>query len=36
VVYEHELVPELPSQSHDRPVQFAVTPTGIFALSPKR
>jgi 5-formyltetrahydrofolate cyclo-ligase len=36
VVYEHELVPELPSQSHDRPVQYAVTPTGILALSPKR
>jgi len=36
VVYEHELVPELPSQSHDRPVQYAVTPTGILSLSPKR
>jgi 5-formyltetrahydrofolate cyclo-ligase len=36
VVYEHELVPELPSQSHDRPVQYAITPTGIQALIPKR
>jgi 5-formyltetrahydrofolate cyclo-ligase len=36
VVYEHELVPELPSQSHDRPVQYAVTSSGIQALSPKR
>ena len=36
VVYEHELVTELPSQSHDRPVQYAITPTGILALSPKR
>ena len=36
VVYEHELVPELPSELHDRPVQFAVTPTGILALSSKR
>jgi 5-formyltetrahydrofolate cyclo-ligase len=36
VVYEHELVPELPSELHDRPVQFAVTATGILALSPKR
>lgn len=36
VVYEHELVPELPSESHDRPVQYAITPTGFLALSPKR
>jgi 5-formyltetrahydrofolate cyclo-ligase len=36
VVYEHELVPELPSELHDRPVQYAVTPTGILPLSPKR
>ena len=36
VVYEHELVAELPSESHDRPVQYAVSPTGILALSPKR
>jgi 5-formyltetrahydrofolate cyclo-ligase len=35
-VYEHELVPELPHEVHDRPVQYAVTPTGIQALSPKR
>jgi 5-formyltetrahydrofolate cyclo-ligase len=36
VVYEHELVPELPHEVHDRPVQYAITPTGIQALSPKR
>jgi 5-formyltetrahydrofolate cyclo-ligase len=36
VVYEHELVPELPHEVHDRPVQYAITPTGILALSPKR
>jgi 5-formyltetrahydrofolate cyclo-ligase len=36
VIYEHELVSELPSESHDRPVQYAITPTGIQALSPKR
>jgi 5-formyltetrahydrofolate cyclo-ligase len=36
VVYEHELVPELPSEPHDRPVQYAVSPAGIFTLGPKR
>ena len=36
VIYEHELVPELPRELHDRPVQYAITPTGILALSPKR
>jgi 5-formyltetrahydrofolate cyclo-ligase len=36
VVYEHEFVPELPSESHDRPVQYAVNPTGILVLSPER
>jgi 5-formyltetrahydrofolate cyclo-ligase len=36
VVYEHELVPELPNEVQDRPVQYAITPTGILALSPKR
>lgn len=36
VIYEHELVTELPSEAHDRAVQYAVTPTGIQALSSKR
>lgn len=36
VVFEHELVPSLPSESHDRPVQYAVTPSRIQALAPKR
>jgi 5-formyltetrahydrofolate cyclo-ligase len=36
VVYEHELLSELPSESHDHPVQYAITPTGILALKPKR
>lgn len=36
VVYAHELVPLLPSEAHDRPVQFAITQAGIFSLTPKR
>ena len=36
VVYEHELVPELPSEAHDRPVEFAVTPLKVQSLTPKR
>jgi 5-formyltetrahydrofolate cyclo-ligase len=36
VVFESELVPRLPSESHDRPVHYAVTPTRIQALGPKR
>jgi 5-formyltetrahydrofolate cyclo-ligase len=36
VVYEHELVPNLPSEVHDKPVNFAVTPSKIQALSAKR
>lgn len=36
VVYQHELVPQLPSEAHDRSVQFAVTPAGIQALNSKR
>jgi 5-formyltetrahydrofolate cyclo-ligase len=36
VVYEHELVAQLPSEAHDRPVQFAVTQAGIRALNTKR
>ena len=36
VVYESELVAKLPLEAHDRPVQYAVTPSGIQALSPKR
>jgi 5-formyltetrahydrofolate cyclo-ligase len=36
VVYEHELVPSLPSELHDKPVNFAVTPSSIQALSAKR
>lgn len=36
VVYENELVSELPSESHDRPVHFAATPIGIRALNSKR
>jgi 5-formyltetrahydrofolate cyclo-ligase len=36
VVYENELVPNLPSEAHDKPVQYAVTPSKIQALTPKQ
>ena len=36
VVFEAELVPELPSEAHDKAVHYVVTPTRIQALSPKR
>jgi 5-formyltetrahydrofolate cyclo-ligase len=36
VVYDSELVPELPSEPHDKPVQYAVTPSRIQALTPKQ
>lgn len=36
VVYEHELVPILPSEAHDRPIQFVVTPSRIQALGSTR
>lgn len=32
VVYDQELVGVLPSESHDRPVDFAVTQSGIYKL----
>jgi 5-formyltetrahydrofolate cyclo-ligase len=36
VVYENELVPELPSEPHDKPVQYAVTPSKIQPLTSKQ
>jgi len=36
VVYEHELVPILPTEAHDKPVHFGVTPSKIQALQPTR
>jgi 5-formyltetrahydrofolate cyclo-ligase len=36
VVYDSELVPQLPSEAHDKPVHYVVTPTRIQTLSPKR
>ena len=36
VVYETELVPELPSEPHDKPVQYAVTASRIQVLTPKQ
>jgi 5-formyltetrahydrofolate cyclo-ligase len=36
VVYEHELVPSLPSEPHDKQVQYAVTPSKIQALGQAR
>jgi 5-formyltetrahydrofolate cyclo-ligase len=36
VIYENELVPNLPSEDHDKPVQYAVTPSKIQALTPKQ
>jgi 5-formyltetrahydrofolate cyclo-ligase len=35
VVYETELVAQLPSEPHDKPVQYAVTPSRLQALTPK-
>ena len=36
VVYDTELVGQLPSEAHDKTVDYVVTPTRIQALSPKR
>jgi 5-formyltetrahydrofolate cyclo-ligase len=36
VVYEHELVSTLPSESHDKPVHYAVTPSKIQGLGQAR
>jgi 5-formyltetrahydrofolate cyclo-ligase len=36
VIYEHELVSDLPSEAHDKPVQYAVTPSRIQALHKSR
>jgi 5-formyltetrahydrofolate cyclo-ligase len=36
VIYEHELVSDLPSEAHDKPVQYAVTPSRIQALRKSR
>jgi 5-formyltetrahydrofolate cyclo-ligase len=36
VVYDNELVPQLPNEAHDKPVQYAVTPSKIQALTPKQ
>jgi 5-formyltetrahydrofolate cyclo-ligase len=36
VVYDNELVPSLPSESHDKPVDYAVTPSRIQALQSAR
>jgi 5-formyltetrahydrofolate cyclo-ligase len=36
VVYDHELVPSVPSEAHDKPVQYAVTPSKIQALGQAR
>lgn len=32
LVFTHELVPELPHEPHDVPVQMAVTPSGLFRV----
>lgn len=32
VVFVHELLPEVPHEPHDVPVQMAVTPTGVFRV----
>ena len=36
VVYEHELVSTLPSEAHDKPVHYAVTPSKIQGLGQAR
>jgi 5-formyltetrahydrofolate cyclo-ligase len=36
VVFEHELVSTIPSEAHDKPVQYAVTPSKIQALGQAR
>jgi 5-formyltetrahydrofolate cyclo-ligase len=34
LVYGHEVVDELPSEPHDRPVRVAVTPEGVHRFAP--
>lgn len=36
IVFTDELLPEVPHEAHDVPVQMAVTPSGLFRVRPSR